>query len=326
MATLGNKVEKIIITGSCGFIGMHLCESLLRDGYVVHGIDNMNDYYNINLKMARLKRIKEYNNFKFSKIDIADDLLLESVFKNFKPDIVVNLAGQAGVRYSLEKPHSYIQSNIVGFMNILECCNNFSVKHLVYASSSSVYGENKNQSFSVNDRTDMPLSIYAASKKANELMAYSYGKLYGLSTIGLRYFSVYGPWGRPDMAMFIFTKSILEEKPILLYNFGNMERDFTFIDDIIEGTRLAINNKSSHKLFNLGNNHSVDLMTIIGLLETKLGKKAKILFKNIQKGDTRRTNADISESIELLGYKPKVKIKDGLSKFVDWYKEYNDTI
>ena len=303
---------------------MHLCESLLRDGYVVHGVDNMNSYYNINLKIARLKRIKKYNNFKFSKIDIADDLLLENIFKNFKPDIVVNLAGQAGVRYSLEKPHSYIQSNIVGFMNILECCNNFSVKHLVYASSSSVYGENSNQSFSVNDRTDMPLSIYAVSKKANELMAHSYGKLYGLSTIGLRYFSVYGPWGRPDMAMFIFTKSILEEKPILLYNFGDMERDFTFIDDIIEGTTLAIKNKSSHKLFNLGNNHSVDLMTIIGLLETKLGKKAKILFKNIQKGDTKRTNADISESIELLGYKPKVKIKDGLSKFVDWYKIYNN--
>ena len=317
-------MEKIIITGSCGFIGMHLCESLLRDGYVVQGVDNMNSYYNVNLKIARLKRLKKYNKFEFSKIDIADDLSLENIFRNFKPDIVVNLAGQAGVRYSLEKPHFYIQSNIVGFMNILECCINFSVKHLVYASSSSVYGENSNQSFSVNDRTDMPLSIYAVSKKANELMAHSYGKLYGLSTIGLRYFSVYGPWGRPDMAMFIFTKSILEEKPILLYNFGDMERDFTFIDDIIEGTTLAIKNKSSHKLFNLGNNHSVDLMTIIKLLERKLGKKAKILFKNIQKGDTKRTNADISESIELLGYKPKVKIKDGLSKFVDWYKIYNN--
>ena len=305
---------------------MHLCESLLRDGYVVHGIDNMNAYYNINLKIARLKRLEKYNNFNFTEIDIANDTLLESVFKNFKPDIVVNLAGQAGVRYSLEKPHFYIQSNIVGFMNILECCINFSVKHLVYASSSSVYGENSNQSFSVNDRTDNPLSIYAVSKKANELMAHSYNKLYGLSTTGLRYFSVYGPWGRPDMAMFIFTKSNLEEKPISLYNFGDMERDFNIKDDIIEGTRLAIKNKSSHKLFNLGNNHSVDLMTIIKFLEKKLGKKAKILLKDIQAGDTKRTNADILESVELLGYKPKVKIKDGLSKFVDWYKKYNNII
>jgi UDP-glucuronate 4-epimerase len=313
---------KILITGAAGFIGYHLCKELLDEDNNILGVDNLNDYYDCKLKLKRLDQLKSYKNFKFEKIDISDRKLISVAFNRFKPKKVVNLAAQAGVRYSLENPYVYIESNIVGFLNILELCRYNETEGLIYASSSSVYGENKKIPFSIKDRVDKPISLYAASKKANELIAHSYSHLYGLHTTGLRFFTVYGPWGRPDMAYYIFTKKILNEEPISVFNNGNMKRDFTFIDDIILGTKTAIEKNYSFEIFNLGNNKSVNLLDFIKTIENKLNKKAIINFKPMQLGDVKETYADISESEEKLGFKPKISIDEGISKFIKWYKSY----
>ena len=312
----------ILITGAAGFIGYHLCKKLLEDENIILGIDNLNNYYNPMLKLNRLNQLKSYKNFEFNKIDIINRKLITSVFKKFKPNKVINLAAQAGVRYSLENPYAYIDSNLVGFLNILELCRQNETEGFVYASSSSVYGENNKIPFSIQDRVDKPISLYAASKKANELIAHSYSHLYGLHTTGLRFFTVYGPWGRPDMAYYIFTKKILNEEPISVFNNGNMKRDFTFIDDIILGTKAAIEKNYSFEIFNLGNNKSVNLLDFIKIIEKKLNKKAIINFQPMQSGDVKETYADISESEEKLGFKPKISIDKGMQKFIKWYKSY----
>jgi len=313
------NAQRILVTGSAGFIGFHLSKSLLDDGFKILGIDNLNNYYDPTLKQARLDQLTPYENFTFSKLDIADLESLEKAFKSFQPDKVVNLAAQAGVRYSLENPHAYIESNIVGFMNILECCRYNDVKGLIYASSSSVYGGNKNIPFSEKDRVNNPISIYAASKKSNELMAHTYSHLYGLHTTGLRFFTVYGPWGRPDMAMYIFADKISKGEPIPVFNHGKMQRDFTYIDDVIQGTRAAIEKNYNCEIFNLGNNHSEDLMNMISIIENCLDKNAKIEFHGMQPGDVQKTFADIERASELLGYEPTISIQDGIPKFIEWF-------
>ena len=313
---------KILITGSAGFIGYHLCKELLDEENTILGIDNLNNYYNPSLKINRLNQLKLYKNFKFEKIDISDRTLITPVFIKFKPNKVINLAAQAGVRYSLQNPYAYIDSNLVGFLNILELCRQNETEGFIYASSSSVYGENKKIPFSVEDRVDKPISLYAASKKANELIAHSYSHLYGLHTTGLRFFTVYGPWGRPDMAYYIFTKKILNQEPISVFNNGNMRRDFTFIDDIILGTSAAIEKNYRFEIFNLGNNNSVNLLDFIKTIENELNKKAIINFQPMQSGDVKETYADISESEEKLGFKPKISIDEGIPKFIRWYKSY----
>lgn len=319
-------MEKILVTGSSGFIGMHLCKDLLDDGYMVCGIDNMNDYYDINLKESRLKILSDNSNFIFHKVDISNLQEVEKIFKDFMPQKVVNLAAQAGVRYSLENPHAYIQSNVVGFTNIIEACRHYNVKGLIYASSSSVYGGNKKIPFSVEDRVDKPISIYAASKKSNELIAYTYSHLYNLNTTGLRFFTVYGPWSRPDMAMYIFTNKINESKEISVFNHGKMKRDFTYIDDIINGVRSSIDKNYSCEVFNLGNNCCENLMDMIHFIEKELGKRAKINFMDMQMGDVEKTYANIEHSINKLNYKPKTSIDEGIPKFIKWYKSYNKNI
>ena len=265
--------EKVLITGCAGFIGMHLSKALLVDGLEVYGIDNLNDYYEVSLKKNRLNVLKEYNGFTFCKADIIDYETLKKIFEKFKPSKVVNLAAQAGVRYSLVNPHSYIQSNVLGFLNILECCRYFNVQGLIYASSSSVYGGNELVPFSENDLVDSPISIYAASKKSNELMAYTYNSLYDIRSTGLRFFTVYGPWGRPDMAMYIFTKKILNNEPIDVFNYGDMQRDFTYIEDIVNGVRLALNKNYKCEIFNLGNNRVENLKRVISHIEKELNKR-----------------------------------------------------
>ena len=316
-------MEKILVTGSSGFIGMHLCEALLNDGYVVMGIDNMNDYYDVSLKEARLTFLSDYDNFTFNKINISDLQEIERVFNEFKPEKVVNLAAQAGVRYSIENPHAYIQSNIVGFTNVIEACRHYDVKGLIYASSSSVYGGNKKIPFSVDDRVDKPISIYAASKKSNELIAYTYSHLYNLNTTGLRFFTVYGPWGRPDMAMYIFTDKIRKGKKIPVFNHGKMQRDFTYIDDIVNGIRASVENNFSCEIFNLGNNRCESLMDMISCIEKALDKKAEINFMDIQPGDVPKTFADIDNAKNKLDYEPKISIQKGVPKFIEWYKSYH---
>ena len=318
-----NYNQKIMITGAAGFIGFHLSKSLLDDGVKVYGIDNLNNYYDVNLKQARLNQLLTYENFTFSKSDITDFSALDKAFRYFNPNKVVNLAAQAGVRYSLENPNAYIQANIVGFMNILECCRNHKLDGLIYASSSSVYGGNKKFPFSVNDRVDLPISIYAATKKSNELMAHTYSYLYGLKTTGLRFFTVYGPWGRPDMAMYIFASKISAGEPITVFNHGNMERDFTYVDDIIHGVRAAIEKNYSCKVFNLGNNRAESLMEMISIIEKNIGKKAKMNFEEMQMGDVKRTFADINYSSRMLDYKPKTTISEGIPMFIKWFKKYN---
>tara|TARA_B100000519_G_C14226150_1_gene430089 strand:- start:651 stop:1631 length:981 start_codon:yes stop_codon:yes gene_type:complete len=318
-----SQVEKILITGCAGFIGMHLCKSLLKDGHVVFGIDNMNDYYDIALKKARLKMLSSYDNFTFDKIDISNLQDVERIFKKYNPKKVVNLAAQAGVRYSLINPHAYIQSNIVGFTNIIETCKNHEISGLIYASSSSVYGGSKKMPFSVDDRVDNPISIYAASKKSNELIAYTYSHLYGLNTTGLRFFTVYGPWGRPDMAMYIFADKISNGEKIPVYNHGKMKRDFTYIDDIIDGIMASVENNYSCEIFNLGNNRCEDLMDMISYIEKALDKKAEIEYMNIQPGDVEETFADINYSKKKLNYKPKIAIQQGIPKFIEWYKTHH---
>jgi UDP-glucuronate 4-epimerase len=282
----------------------------LDDGYTVHGVDNINSYYDPTLKQARLRQLQSHTNFSFNKLDISISAELNKVFEDFKPQKVVNLAAQAGVRYSLENPQAYIESNVVGFMNILECCRHHNVEGLIYASSSSVYGGNEKIPFSVDDRVDHPISIYAATKISNELMAHTYSHLFGLNTTGLRFFTVYGPWGRPDMAYYIFADKISKGEPISVFNDGEMERDFTYIDDIISGTRSAIDKNYPCEIFNLGNNNSEDLMEMVGLIESEIGKKAEIQFEGMQPGDVKRTFADIEHSKQKLNYIPTTKIAE----------------
>lgn len=316
------NVDRILVTGSSGFIGMHLCEKLLDMGYKVNGIDNMNSYYSIKLKRDRNEILLKHPNFTFEKGDISNMSFINSVFSSFKPKKVINLAAQAGVRYSLENPHIYIDSNIVGFMNILEACRHHKVEGLIYASSSSVYGGNKKIPFSEKDNVDNPISIYAASKKSNELMANSYSNLYGLRTTGLRFFTVYGPWGRPDMAMYIFADKIVKDKRIQIFNKGKMSRDFTYISDIIEGIISSIKHNYQCEIFNLGNNRCENLMDMVRIVEETLGKKANIDFKGMQAGDVKNTFADIEHSKQKLRYNPKISIHEGIPKFIKWFRDY----
>jgi len=330
----------VLVTGVAGFIGYKLTSRLLEEGHRVIGIDNLNDYYDVGLKKDRLARIKHHSGFDFQQMDLADRSKIKALFDSGSFDCVVNLAAQAGVRYSIENPSSYVDSNLVGFANILEGCRHSRVKHLVYASSSSVYGLNTLMPFSVRHNVDHPISLYAASKKANELMAHTYSYLYNLPTTGLRFFTVYGPWGRPDMALFLFTRAILKDEPIKVFNHGNMKRDFTYIDDIVEGvirvmkkipkpdtdwSSLAPNPSSScapYKLYNIGNNHPVALMDFIGSIETAIGKKAVIDFLPLQPGDVPATYADVNDLIKDTGFKPSTPLAQGVQKFVDWYLSY----
>ena len=311
--------KKILVTGCAGFIGMHFAKRLLKDRYEVIGVDNINDFYDINLKKKRLELLSKQKNFTFKKLDISNKNEIESIFDSFRPQRVVNLAAQAGVRYSIENPHEYINSNIYGFMNILDCCVKYKVGGLIYASSSSVYGQSKKKFFREDQLINNPNSIYAVSKISNELMAKSYSNLYGLKTTGLRYFSVYGPWGRPDMAMFIFTDKVVKGKPVSIFNYGDMKRDFTFIDDIVDGTISALNKNFFCEIFNLGTNKSERLMDVLKLIEKTMGKKAEINFLKNQLGDIPYTAADISHSCKKLGYNPQINIAEGIPKFTEWY-------
>ncbi|MCC5909739.1 MAG: NAD-dependent epimerase [Clostridiaceae bacterium] len=331
---------KILITGAAGFIGFHLSKKLLDDSYQIIGIDNLNDYYDPSLKQSRLEILGKYNNFNFHKVDLKDKAAVDRIFETYQPTHVINLAAQAGVRYSIENPYAYVDSNLTGFMNNLEACRNYPVEHLLYASSSSVYGGNKVAPFSTNHNVDHPVSLYAATKKSNELMAHTYSHLYGIPTTGLRFFTVYGPYGRPDMAYFSFTKDILAGKPIKVFNHGKMERDFTYIDDIVEGIVKLIDkapaaNKewdeskddlstsfAPYKIYNIGNNNPVQLMRFINALESALGKEAEKVYMDMQPGDVLRTFADVSDLERDINFKPSTSIEDGLAKFVDWYKEY----
>ncbi|MCH8080523.1 MAG: NAD-dependent epimerase [Proteobacteria bacterium] len=342
---------KILVTGAAGFIGSHVCLSLLERGDDVIGLDNLNDYYSVTLKEARLKRIEEFcqsviaskktcGDFEFVKMELADRSGMETLFKDSKFDKVIHLAAQAGVRYSIENPYAYIDSNIVGFLNVLEGCRHNHVKHLVYASSSSVYGANESLPFSVHDNVDHPLSLYAASKKSNELMAHTYSHLYELPTTGLRFFTVYGPWGRPDMALFLFTKAILADEPIDVFNYGNHTRDFTYIDDIVEGITktLDINaapdlgwtgtkpdpgtSKAPWRIYNIGNNNPVELFTYIETLEKALGKTAEKELLPLQPGDVPDTYADVQALVDDVDYQPSTSIEEGIGRFVEWYLGY----
>lgn len=318
-----------LITGGAGFIGFYLSKALLEKGAKVIGIDNMNDYYEASLKEDRLAILKEFPGYHFVKGDISDKETVFRVFEEFAPQIVVNLAAQAGVRYSIDNPDAYIQSNIVGFFHILEACRHFPVEHLVFASSSSVYGGNKKVPFSTEDQVDKPVSLYAATKKSNELMAYAYSKLYGIPLTGLRFFTVYGPMGRPDMAYFKFAKKIMAGEPIQIYNNGDMLRDFTYIDDIVTGVENILcnppetdENGASYKIYNIGNNQPEKLMDYISVLEKCLGREAKKEFLPMQPGDVYETYADVSELMKDYGFKPSTSIEEGLSKFAEWFLEY----
>ena len=311
--------ERVLVTGCAGFIGMHLCEQLCKNDNLVLGLDNMNDYYDTHLKNKRLKKLLAYDNFKFREVSIHVLNDLSELFSNFSPDKVVNLAAQAGVRYSLENPHSYIQSNISGFMNVLECCRINNVNGLIYASSSSVYGPRNAVPFNEGDNVDSPSSIYAVTKKTNELMAKSYNELHNLKSTALRFFTVYGPWGRPDMAYYIFTKNILNGKAIKLHNFGAMQRDFTYIDDIISGTLTAIENNYDYEIINLGNNETEELSNMVKIIENILNKNAIIEMVPKQKGELVKTHANIDKAKNLLNFYPKVGLEEGLEKFIQWY-------
>lgn len=334
---------KILVTGAAGFIGYHVTLQLLARGDEVVGLDNMNNYYDVSLKESRLNNIKNSKNanaFTFLQADISDRIAIEEIFKKQKFNKVINLAAQAGVRYSLENPHAYIESNIIGFTNVLEGCRHNNVEHLVYASSSSVYGANESMPFSVHDNVDHPLSLYAATKKANELMAHTYSNLYELPTTGLRFFTVYGPWGRPDMALFLFTRAILDGKPIDVFNYGKHRRDFTFIDDIVEGVIRTMDHtaevneswqasnpdpatsKAPYRLYNIGSNNPIELMRYIEILEENLGKVAKKNLLPLQPGDVPATFADVDALIADVGYKPATPVEEGIEKFVNWYKDY----
>lgn len=320
--------SKYLITGSAGFIGFHLSKRILELGGTVIGYDNINDYYDVNLKYSRLEILNKYEKFKFYKAGLEDKETLINVLEENKLDIVINLAAQAGVRYSIENPDVYIQSNLVGFANILECCRNYNIKHLLYASSSSVYGQNKKIPFSTDDRVDNPISLYAATKKSNELMAYTYSHLFSIPTTGLRFFTVYGEYGRPDMAYFGFTNKIVNGEPIKIFNNGDMKRDFTYIDDIVDGIIKLIDGSKSlelkppYKIYNIGNNSPEKLMDFIETLEKHLGMKAKKEFLPMQPGDVPITYADVEELIKDIDFRPNTSIEQGLSKFIKWYKEY----
>ncbi|CAD6874128.1 NAD-dependent epimerase [Methylomonas fluvii] len=331
---------KIMVTGTAGFIGNHLALRLLERGDEVIGVDNLNDYYDVNLKLSRLDRIKDFAGYTDVRLDIADRDGMEALFKKHQPQKVVNLAAQAGVRYSIENPHAYIDSNIVGFINILEGCRHNQVEHLVYASSSSVYGANESMPFSVHDNVDHPLSLYAASKKANELMAHTYSNLYKLPTTGLRFFTVYGPWGRPDMALFLFTKAILNGEKINVFNYGKHRRDFTYIDDIVEGVIRTMDHNASPnpdwsgekpdpgtsrapwRVYNIGNQNPVELLSYIETLERFLGKTAEKNLLPLQPGDVPDTFADVEALVADVGYKPNTTIEQGIEQFVAWYLDY----
>ena len=319
----------ILVTGIAGFIGSHLAKNLLKRGEKILGIDNLSNYYDVNLKKDRLNNLKVYKNLTFKNIDIANYEDLEKVIKQYKISKVCHLAAQAGVRYSLEAPMEYIKSNIVGHLNILEICRNLNIKNLVYASSSSVYGGNTKVPFSIDDRVDTPVSLYAATKRADELMSYTYNHLYGINTIGLRFFTVYGPWGRPDMATWIFTKRIINGDPIEVYNNGVMERDFTYIDDIINGTISILDsckeetNQNFSKVYNIGNNKPENLLDFISIIEDYIGIKAIKIMKPLQKGDVANTYADISAIKSDFNFTPQTKLIEGVPKFIDWYKDYH---
>jgi UDP-glucuronate 4-epimerase len=331
---------KVLLTGAAGFIGMHVCERLLARGDEVVGVDNLNDYYDVALKEARLARLTPNQRFKFSRIDIADREGIAALFAAECPQRVVNLAAQPGVRYSLQNPHAYVDSNVVGFVNILEGCRHAGVEHFVYASSSSIYGGNQRMPFSEHDNVDHPVSLYAATKKANELMAHTYSHLFNLPTTGLRFFTVYGPWGRPDMAPILFANAILEGRAIDVFNHGRMQRDFTYIDDIAEGVirvldrppqanpefdRMAPDPATSwapYRVFNIGNHQPVELMSYIEALETALGKTAEKNFLPLQDGDVPATHADTSELNRVTGFSPKTPVVEGVKRFVDWYRSY----
>lgn len=332
--------QKALVTGAAGFIGFHLVKRLLADGYQVVGVDNMNPYYDISLKEARLADLKKEDNFRFFQIDLCDRSQLEDLFGRQEFEVVVNLAAQAGVRYSLENPYAYVDSNLVGFINVLECCRHKAIRHLVFASSSSVYGANTRMPFSVHHNVDHPVSLYAATKKANELMAHTYSHLFQLPCTGLRFFTVYGPWGRPDMALFLFTRAILEDQPIKVFNHGKMQRDFTYIDDIIEGVVRVMKklpeanpnwsgdapdpgtSSAPYKVYNIGNNNPVELTKFIKVIEDVLGKKAKKELMDIQPGDVAATYADVDDLMEDVGFKPETPIETGIERFVAWYKDY----
>jgi len=322
-------MKKILITGVAGFIGYHLAEKLLNNNYGIVGIDNINNYYDPSLKISRLRNLKQFSNFKFQKIDFINNNELKSVFKTNQFDQVIHLGAQAGVRYSITNPQNYIDANITGFLNILENCKNFDIRNIIYASSSSIYGINENQPFSEEDKTEKQISIYGVSKKTNELMAHAYSNLHSLKTIGLRFFTVYGPWGRPDMAYFIFTKSIIENKEIDLFNNGIHSRSFTYITDIIEPINRLISiietNQSllnNNEVLNIGGAEPVKLSFFTSLIEKNLGKKAIVNLKPMQKGDVKETNANIIKLEKITGYKPQINIEEGIKKFIDWYKAY----
>jgi len=331
---------KILVTGAAGFIGSTLSIKLLERGEEVVGLDNMNDYYDVSLKQARLDRLTPNNNFKFVKLDVADQAGMKELFEQEKFDRVMHLAAQAGVRYSLENPQAYIDANIVGFMNILEGCRHNKVENLVYASSSSVYGANTSMPFSIHDNIDHPVSMYAATKKANELMAHTYSHLFDLPTTGLRFFTVYGPWGRPDMSLFMFTKNIIEGKPIDVFNYGDHQRDFTYVDDIVEGVIRCVDtiatpnpdwsgdkpdpgtSKAPYRVYNIGNNNPVHLLTFIETLENTLGKKAEKNMLPLQQGDVPATYANVDDLVKDMGYKPATPLETGIQNFVKWYKDF----
>ena len=332
--------NQILVTGAAGFIGFHLCRQLLDNNRHVIGLDNLNDYYDVTLKKDRLAQIDKDNRFTFYQIDLADQSAMEKLFASHDIDIVVNLAAQAGVRYSLTNPNAYVQSNVVGFVNLLECARKKQIKHMVFASSSSVYGANTNMPFSVHHNVDHPVSLYAATKKSNELIAHSYSHIYHLPCTGLRFFTVYGPWGRPDMALFLFTRAIYTGKPIDIFNHGKMKRDFTYIDDIVQGVVNIIDKIPKpnenwcgdqpdpgssyvpYRIYNIGNNSPVELMHFIEILESIIGKKAEKNFMEMQVGDVPATYANIDDLYEAVGFKPETDIKTGIQKFVTWYQEY----
>jgi UDP-glucuronate 4-epimerase len=333
-------MKNILVTGAAGFIGFHLARRLLKDGQRVVGLDNLNPYYDVQLKKDRLGQLEPFDRFSFYLLDLADREGIESLFAREKPETVIHLAAQAGVRYSIENPHAYIDSNITGFLNILEGCRNHGVRHLLFASSSSVYGANTKMPFSVHHNVDHPLSLYAATKKANELMAHTYASLFRIPCTGLRFFTVYGPWGRPDMALFKFTRAILEGKALDIYNDGQMRRDFTYIDDIVEGIVRLIEripmpdpawtgdapdpstSFAPYRIYNIGNNSPVELMTFIAILEETLGSKAVRNYLPLQAGDVPATYADIDDLMADVGFKPATPIEEGIKKFVDWYRGY----
>lgn len=334
------KIKNILVTGAAGFIGFHLSKKLLENGIRVVGLDNMNDYYDPTLKQARLDQLTPDSSFTHADVNLEDRSGMEKLFAQYSFDAVVNLAAQAGVRYSLVNPHSYVDTNIVGFVNILEGCRHTGVEHFVFASSSSVYGANTKMPFSVHQNVDHPVSIYAASKKSNELMAHTYSHLFGLRTTGLRFFTVYGPWGRPDMALFLFTKAILEDRPIDVFNYGKMKRDFTYIDDIVEGVYRVIHklpepdpgwsgddpdpstSYAPYRIYNIGNNQQVELMRYIEVLEDCLGKKAEKNFMPLQMGDVPATYANVDDLVQDVDFKPNTPVEIGIRRFTEWYRSY----